>query len=397
MPDIVDGADAILEEEGLQALQEEPDEDLDPVAEEQLAEDQRRPVPVEVRRAVEFAHRQLGHPSRSTLLRMLRLSGANEDAVRYARLWRCDVCSMRRAPKHPRAAAAAIRPYGFNVQLHVDVKFIFDARGKKYPALSVVDIGTLKHDAWLLKTPRSDYVARKFFRRWISVYGPPKMVVHDQGGEFELSWNQLMEDLAIPTTVTAAHAGWQLSVGERQGGILGMLVQAIVDEHGCEGFTALQEALTAASVAKNSTLTRDGYTPHQRVYGYEARWPSLNDEDVGPSFAEGVSIDSEVSRAHRMRTTAKVALIRRDVREKVRRAVLRKPATSDGPYLPGTRVYFWVPSSTKGRYRPGGLWRGPATVVVQEASSRYFVSWRGRLLLLAEENLRLATTRRNSR
>ena len=79
------------------------------------------------------------------------------------------------------------------------------------------------------------------------------------------------------------------------------MVQAIVDEHGCEGFTALQEALAAACVAKNSTLTRDGYTPNQRVYGFECRWPSLLDENSSPSFAEGLSIEPEVSRARKMR------------------------------------------------------------------------------------------------
>ena len=30
-------------------------------------------------------------------------------------------------------------------------------------------------------------------------------------------------------------------------------------------------------------------------------------------------------------------------------------------------------------------------MVVKEATKRYFISWRGRLLLLAEENLRLAS------
>ena len=322
---------------------------------------------------------------------MLKLSGANEDALRFAKHYKCDVCSMRQPPKHPRAAAAAIRPYGFNQQLHVDVKFLLDSRGKKYPSLSIVDLGTLKHDCHLLKTRRSDYVAKKFLKRWITVYGAPRMICHDQGGEFELAWIQLMEDLAIPTTVTAAHAPWQIAVGERHGGILANLVQAVVDEHGCEGYTALQEALSAACAAKNSTLTRDGHTPNQRVFGQECRWPSLLDDDVAPSFAEGLSIESEVSRAHKMRITAKTALVKQDVRDKVRRAILRKPHTSEGPFLPGTRVFFWVPSSTKGKYRQGGLWRGPATIVTREQSKRYFVSWRGRLLLLAEENLRLAT------
>ena len=202
-----------------------------------------------------------------------------------------------------------------------------------------------------------------------------------------------MEQLSIPTDVTAAHAGWQLAAGERHGGILGNMVDAIVSEHSVEGYQGMKEALAAATSAKNGTMTKDGYTPHQRVFGYEVKWPSLNDEEVKLSFAQGLSIDTEVSRAHRMRMVARVALLRRDVREKVRRSVLRKPAVSEaGPFVPGAQVYYWMPSNQKGvRYRQGGDWRGPATVLVKEKNKRYFVSWRGRLLLLAEENLRLAT------
>lgn len=347
-PEIVDGEEAVEEEDGLKELEEELLPEVNPEEEQRLEDDQRHPISREVKRAVEFAHRQLGHPSRSTLLRMMKLSGSNDEALRYARQFRCDVCAARRAPKHPMAATPTVRPYGFNIHVHVDVKFVLDSRAKKYAALSVLDLGTAKHDACMLKTRRSDYVASKFLRRWINVYGPPKAITHDQGGEFELAFTQLLEDMAIPSTVTAAHAGWQLAAGERHGGLLGNLAQSIVDEHGCEGYKAMQEALAAATSAKNGTLTKDGYSPNQRVFGVELRWPSLTDEDCAPSFAEGLSIDSEVSRAHRMRTTARMALIRQDVREKMRRAILRKPAVSEGPYLSGTRVYFWVPSNQKG-------------------------------------------------
>ena len=391
VPEDVDGQDAVDEEGAIHELQEERFPEFDAKDEEEVEEDHRHPVPKEVQKAVEFAHRQLGHPSRSTLLRMLRLSGANADAIRHARRWTCDVCAARKAPKHPRAAASSIRPYGFNLHLHIDVKFLWDSRGKKYAALSMLDIGTMMHQACLLKTRRSDYVAGKFFRRWVQVFGVPKCITHDQGGEFELAFVQTLEDLSVQSNVTAAHAGWQLAAGERHGGILGTLVHAIVSEHGTEGYKNMQAALASATAAKNATLTKDGYSPNQKVYGVELKWPSLTDEEVGLSFAEGLSIDSEVSRAHKMRITARVALLREDVRDKVRRAILRKPAVSEGPFVPGCRIYFWVPSSQKGRYKPGGLWRGPATVITREQSKRYFISWRGRLLLLAEENMRLAT------
>ena len=58
--------------------------------------------------------------------------------------------------------------------------------------------------------------------------------------------------------------------------------------------------------------------------------------------------------------------------------------------MSGAQIYFWTPQFK--RYTSGrGQWRGPTTVLVQEQQKKYFVSWRGRLLLLAQENMRLAT------
>ena len=321
---------------------------------------------------------------------MLRLIGATPEAVKYAKRWQCSVCAARKAPRHPAAATANTRPYGFNKVLQIDVKYLWDARGKKYAALSMIDIGTGKHDACMIKTRRSDYISSKVLRKWIMMYGSPEKIVHDQGGEFEGTFVNLLEQFSISSKVTGAHAGWQLGRGERHGSLLGQALQAIVDEHGVEGYHQMKEALSCACMAKNATVTRDGYTPNQRVFGVECRWPNLAEENPALSYLESIDTDTEVARAHRMRITARVALIRQDVQDKMRRAILRKPAVSQGPFIPGSQVYFWVPTQ-RARYRPGGTWRGPATVLVKEATKRYFVSWRGRLLLLAEENLRLAT------
>ena len=159
------------------------------------------------------------------------ISGANDDAIRHARRWHCDVCRMQQPPKHPLAATATSRPFAFNRVLRIDIKYLFDIQGRKYPCLSIVDLGTVYHAGCMLKTRRSDYVARKFLVHWVQLFGAPGHFYHDQGGEFELSFTQLLEQMAAPSTVTGSHAGWQLAVGERHGGILGTMVGAITTEH----------------------------------------------------------------------------------------------------------------------------------------------------------------------
>ena len=68
---IQEGEEGIDEEE--QRIQSYKDE-----SEDDLEEEERRPISQEVKRAVEFAHRQLGHPSRDTLVRMLRINFRSE-------------------------------------------------------------------------------------------------------------------------------------------------------------------------------------------------------------------------------------------------------------------------------------------------------------------------------
>ena len=61
--------------------------------------EKRFPIAPDTRKAVEQAHRQLGHPSRQTLVRMLPLSGASDGAIGHAKTWRCDVCAAKAPPK----------------------------------------------------------------------------------------------------------------------------------------------------------------------------------------------------------------------------------------------------------------------------------------------------------
>ena len=101
---IQEGEEGIDEEE--QRVQSYKD-----ASEDDLEEEERRPISQEVKKAVEFAHRQLGHPSRDTLVRTLRISGATDDAIWHARRWHCDVCRMQQPPKHPLATTATPRPF----------------------------------------------------------------------------------------------------------------------------------------------------------------------------------------------------------------------------------------------------------------------------------------------
>ena len=203
----------------------------------------------------------------------------------------------------------------------------------------VFDVGTSYHSAVMIKTRESGYVASRWFRQWTQQFGPPGRSTHDQGGEFEPGFTALLKELSVPSTVTGAHSGWQLSLGERDGGLLGLMLGAIVAEHNLEGYRALKLGLAAAVAAKNGMISRSGYTPAQRVFGHDVRFPGLTDEEERLSFAESLGAGGEVARSHRMRlTAARMAVLRQDVQDRLRRAMLRRPRGEQGPFLPGCQI-----------------------------------------------------------
>ena len=217
----------------------------------------------------------------------------------------------------------------------------------------------------------------------------------DQGGEFEREWLMMLENYGIFSTTTGSHAGWQHAFAERHGGLLGTTWQALVVETRAESHQDMAIALAGAIDAKNELVTRQGYSPNMLVFGKQVSFPELlGEQEYDPvTQAQSLNLDTEFAKRATTRHQARQILLRDDVQQKLKRALTRKPANRDYIYMPGDVIYFFVPNPMKPRYRKDhGRWRGPAVVILQEAHQRYFVSWRGRCLLLAAPNMRLASS-----
>lgn len=110
------------------------------------------------------------------------------------------------------------------------------------------------------------------------------------------------------------------------------------------------------------------------------------------TLAQNLDVDCEMAKRSKMRQEARMTLLRDDVQEKLKKALVRRPTTQERVFIPGELIYFFVPHPSKPRYRKDhGRWRGPAVVILQESHQKYFCSWRGRCLLLAAANMRAAT------
>ena len=373
------------------------DYDIGNWSEEELPQDKRGDllikVPKDVRQSVRRAHRGLGHPTRKAFLKMMRLGNASEVALEYAKWWKCPTCEASAMPAEPLESSTRLRPFGFNMSIGLDVKYLKDAAHKQFVALSIVDYGTSWHMASFLKNRTPKHVAKVFFKDWIAHYGVPDEIVIDQGGEFQGYLNSFMEQYGIDSRAVGANAAWQHGVVERHGGLLGTMWRKLVYEHDVKGIGMATIALSAIINAKNSTMSRNGMTPEQAVFGRSLKFTELSNTDDDEVMMSVLGSHGLAWKASQIRTAAKVMLLRNDALDKVRRAMLRQAPTVIGEVLPGSRVYFWSANPMKGRRRQDAeRWRGPATVIARESQGRYYLSWRGTVLLVAKEQMRYATT-----
>ncbi len=338
-------------------------------------------------------HQRLGHPARDALVRTLKIAGAPKETLDCAKQFSCPVCESKAPPDKPYLQRPRERPAGFNIEVHVDLKYAKNIKEETFVALSMVCAGTNKHAAVLLKTRKASYVAQKFIKHWIGPFGRPARIVMDQGGEFEREWILMLEQFGIHSTTTGSHAGWQHALAERHGAMLGICWHALIVDFRIETRHDMATSLAAALDAKNETVTRQGYSPNMLVFGKCLSYPELlADDDLDPiTMAQAMDVDCEMARRSKMRNQARQVLLREDVQQKLKRALQRRPASQDQVFIPGQVIYFYIPNM-KPRYRQDhGRWRGPAVVLVQESHQKYYVSWRGRCLLLAAPNMRPAS------
>ena len=233
----------------------------------------------------------------------------------------------------------------------MDLKYLEDADKKNHVALSMVDAGTSWHMAILLKNRKPKHVIGKVTSEWIAHYGVPNEVVIDQGGEFEAEFIATCEEFGVDTRCVGSHAPWQHGLAERHGSILGTIWDKLVHQFGTAGSRKAKALLAVCCQAKNATITRNGLTPEQAVFGRSLRWTESANADEDEYLLAALGSDGAAWKASQMRSAARIALLERDACDKVRRAMMRQAPTVIGEICPGTRIYLWSPHPMKGRMR----------------------------------------------
>ena len=205
----------------------------------------------------------------------------------------------------------------------------------------------------IIRSKDPGIVLNKFLQHWVSLYGSPRKVLSDNGGEFN---NEQFRDMAessdIQVMTTAAESPWSNGLCERHNAILTEILLKIKEESACD----LNTALSWAIMAKNCLHNVSGFSPYQLVYGRNLNLP-LVVTDTPPAL-EGTSISKYVTNHMEALHVPREAFVKVESSEKIRRALRRQILPSGTTFDTGDLVYYKCNSSDK--------WKGPGHVIGQD-------------------------------
>ena len=379
------------------AGEREPAEGSDAVAEPSEQPNPETPLasdsPLDpVGRALRKLHNNLGHPAQSTFLRVLKNSGASDEALKRARDFVCPICQAHQRP----ADALPSRPAGaegFNDRIGMDIKYLQGWQlHQKVPCLNIVDYGSSFQRVVPLTKDTGASIRQAYVEHWLSWAGVPAELVLDP------SQPNLSQDLCQPcenegsrVRHTAADAHWQLGKVERHGGLFQTVFRKVLTEVAPTDAESWKECVVQATWAKNSMINIAGVSPCQFVFGRNPRVPTdLLQDSPNPIASDAVLTEPAVESQQRIRLAARLALVEAQDSTALRQALRARPRLRRD-FESGQWVAYWrTQKFEKGKVVKGCRWYGPA-LVLGKVGRNVIVAHRRSVIRCAPEQLRPAT------
>ena len=249
----------------------------------------------------------------------------------------------------------------FNEVVAFDVTFWNDPVQKQTGMiLHPIDLATRLSAGTFLKCKDPKHVLDCLVRCWFAVFGAPKKVFSDNGGEFANSeLVELVENLGVTFMATAAQASFSNGINERHNAILKDILNKLrLDEE--HNSTPTDILLSYAIFAKNCLVDNLGFSPHQRVYGRNPNIPNINSGNIchANNNYESDHVREHLNLLHKSR----IAYMKAENSDRIKRALNSRIFASDGPFYYGEKVFYWKESANKSACG----WKGPGTVVGTE-------------------------------
>ena len=94
----------------------------------------------QVRRLIRNAHRNLGHPSNFSLVRLMTIARYHPDMIAYAAHYKCPTCQRRQPTQKIPRTPMPYRPTQFNTIVGVDLKWIKDVGNNTYYLFNILGL-----------------------------------------------------------------------------------------------------------------------------------------------------------------------------------------------------------------------------------------------------------------
>eukprot|EP00435_Cladocopium_sp_Y103_P040911 s2194_g11.t1 len=342
-------------------------------------------------RLLQRAHEGLGHPSNERFLRILRYAKAKPEVIEAAKKMKCSVCERHKQVR-PARRGAPPKELHFNECVGVDVVYLPTLGGKTRPSLNIIDWSSKFQLVIPLLGKKPEHV-REGYRHWLRIFGAPKRVAIDLGKEFRAEFAVQAEADGSYIDPAAVEMPQQRGITERHGKTFKFILLKSMDTYSCANMKEWEELVSIACMMKNRMMSVSGYSPCQRVLGYNPNIPGgllsgghdVLSENPNPKIG-----DLSIERSMKMRKAAATAFVEADASDALRRAI------SSGPrpiteFEIGEMVYFYrMGADKKLKFNPG-YWQGPARVVMIDQPSTLWLAHRDYLIKASPERVRRAS------
>ena len=256
----------------------------------------------------------------------------------------CDICCKYKRPPSKSVVCFALSKE-LNESVAMDIKY-----WENHLVFHLVDHATRFSSAAIIRSKHKDSIISKVFQIWIFIFGPPKQILTDYGGEFTSDdFREIGEKLSTTIKTTAAERPWSNGINERHNAIMGNMAEKIHNETKC----TMDIAIASAVSSKNAFANVHGYSPNQLVFGYNPNFPCVltNKLPAMESKTSSEIVFEHVTALH----CARKAFLESEASERLNRAIKRQTRSSMSLVFQTETVY----SKRDGSHE----WKGPGKVV----------------------------------
>ena len=332
----------------------------------------------EIKRKLTLVHRNLGHPNKQVLLRMLRDAHASAEVLRQAEHFECPECLQRgrQAPTRPSTVPHHVKKWECmsidTFWWHTPKEALKHGETPDHMlCLSMLDEACDYHAVHVARSsrqgPLSNMTGPEFKRAmtlgWLRYLPAPRRLRYDEEGFLKrLDVVEWLEGIGVKLEPVAGESPWQIGKHSEHIQTLKENMNLLCME--LQNKLKPEELLGLSVQAKNSMHNVRGFSPHQWAFGQGHSRVSSFLQQSGHLPNSSAREDATFEESLQNELKAQKLFLEIDARRRVQRA-LRARCRRLREFRCGDLVCYYRRGRKEGS-RYGGHWYGPARVLCQE-------------------------------